>query len=128
MDTTSPQVGHAIGHVDHIPAEDLITDPKRQRRILIAMIVSLVAVIASVSGLNVAQQDLALDLGASQSQLLWVINGYTIALAALLLPIGAIGDRWGRKHILLAGLVVFALANVGAALSTTVARCCSSPE
>ena len=68
------------------------------------MIVSLVAVISSVSGLNVAQQDLALDLGASQSQLLWVINGYTIALAALLLPIGAIGDRWGRKHILLAGL------------------------
>ena len=78
-----------VGHVDHIPPEDLVTDPKRQRRILIAMIVSLVAVIASVSGLNVAQQDLALDLGASQSQLLWVINGYTIALAALLLPIGA---------------------------------------
>ena len=89
---------HHIEHVDHIPAEDLITDPKRQRWILIAMIVALVAVIASVSGLNVAQQDLALDLGASQSQLLWVINGYTIALAALLLPIGAIGDRWGRKH------------------------------
>jgi len=111
---------HHIEHVDHIPAEDLITDPKRQRWILIAMIVSLVAVISSVSGLNVAQQDLALDLGASQSQLLWVINGYTIALAALLLPIGAIGDRWGRKHILLAGLTVFALANVGAALSTTV--------
>ena len=119
MSTTSPQVGTQYQHVDHIPAEDLVTDPKRQRRILIAMIVSLVAVISSVSGLNVAQQDLALDLGASQSQLLWVINGYTIALAALLLPIGAIGDRWGRKHILLAGLVVFALANIGAALSTT---------
>ena len=61
---------HHIEHVDHIPAEDLITDPKRQRWILIAMIVSLVAVISSVSGLNVAQQDLALDLDASQSQLL----------------------------------------------------------
>ena len=124
MSTTSPPSDTTVGkhsdHVDHIPVEDLITDPKRQRWILIAMIVSLVAVISSVSGLNVAQQDLALDLGASQSQLLWVINGYTIALAALLLPIGAIGDRWGRKHILLAGLVVFALANVGAALSTTI--------
>ena len=90
------------------------------------MSIALVAVIASVSGLNVAQQDLALDLGASQGKLLWVINGYTMALAALLLPIGAIGDRWGRKPILLAGLVVFALANVVAALSTTP-RCCSSP-
>ncbi len=126
MATTSPHLEHTNrqptiqGHADHIPAEDLVTDGKRQRRILIAMIVSLIAVIASVSGLNVAQQDLAIDLGASQGQLLWVINGYTIALAALLLPIGAVGDRWGRKHILLAGLTVFALANIGAAMSTTV--------
>ena len=67
------------------------------------MCTALVAVVASVSGLNVAQQQLAVDLGASQSQLLWVINGYTIALAALLLPIGAIGDRFGRKKVLVSG-------------------------
>ena len=83
----------------------IVTDPRRQRQILIAMCTALIAVVASVSGLNVAQQDLALDLGASQSQLLWIINGYTMALAALLLPIGAIGDRWGRKPILVGGLV-----------------------
>ena len=77
------------------------------------MCTALIAVVASVSGLNVAQQHLALDLGASQSQLLWIINGYTMALAALLLPIGAIGDRWGRKPILLAGLALFVVANVG---------------
>ena len=64
------------------------------------MCLALVAVVASVSGLNVAQQALAIDLGASQSQVLWIINGYTLALAALLLPIGAIGDRWGRKPVL----------------------------
>jgi EmrB/QacA subfamily drug resistance transporter len=73
-----------------------------------------------VSGLNVAQQDLAIDLGAAQSQLLWVINGYTMALAALLLPVGAIGDRWGRKPILVGGLILFAAANVVAALAGTV--------
>ena len=89
----------------------IVTDPRRQRWILIAMCTALIAVVASVSGLNVAQQDLALDLGASQSQLLWIINGYTMALAALLLPIGAIGDRWGRKPVLVSGLVLFALAN-----------------
>lgn len=105
--------------LDTIAAEGVVTDPRRQRMILIAMCVSLVAVIASVSGLNVAQQDLAVDLGASQSTLLWIINGYTMVLAALLLPIGAIGDRFGRKQVLLIGLVVFALANVGASLATT---------
>jgi EmrB/QacA subfamily drug resistance transporter len=90
--------------------------------IMVAMCTALVAVIASVSGLNVAQQQLAADLGASQSQLLWVINGYTIALAALLMPIGAIGDRFGRKPVLLSGLTVFAVANILAALATSPAQ------
>jgi EmrB/QacA subfamily drug resistance transporter len=107
------------------PAPDgasVVTDTRRQRRILIAMCTALVAVIASVSGLNVAQQELALDLGASQGELLWIINGYTMALAALLLPIGAFGDRFGRKPILVGGLALFIGANVmaGLAASTTM--------
>ena len=103
-----------------IPHGEIVTDPRRQRRILIAMCTALIAVIASVSGLNVAQQDLALDLGATQGQLLWIINGYTMALAALLLPVGAIGDRWGRKPILLAGLVLFMGANTLAGFAGSV--------
>ena len=103
----------------HQAAETAVADPRQRRMILIAVITALVAVIASVSGLNVAQQQLAADLGATQSQLLWVINGYTIALAALLLPIGAIGDRFGRKHVLLGGLGVFAVANVLASIATS---------
>jgi MFS family permease len=106
-----------VALADH--QSELVTDPKRQRQILIAMCGALIAVVASVSGLNVAQQDLALDLGASQNQLLWIINGYTMALAALLLPIGALGDRLGRKPILLTGLVLFIAANVLGGLSTT---------
>jgi len=70
-------------------------------------------------GDNVAQQALTLDLGATQSQL-WVINGYTLTLAALLMPVGAIGDRWGRKPILLAGLVVFIVANVASGFAGSV--------
>lgn len=108
---------HGAELADH--DAELVTDPKRQRQILVAMCGALIAVVASVSGLNVAQQDLALDLGASQSQLLWIINGYTMALAALLLPIGALGDRLGRKPILLTGLVLFVTANVLGGLSTT---------
>jgi hypothetical protein len=44
-----------------------------------------------VTGLNVAQPHLALDLGASQSQVLWMINIYAISLASLLQPLGAVG-------------------------------------
>ncbi|MFC1429816.1 DHA2 family efflux MFS transporter permease subunit [Streptacidiphilus sp. N1-3] len=92
----------------------------RQRRsILIAVCIALMAVIASVSGLNVAQPDLATAFGASQSTVLWIINIYTVSLAALLLPLGAVGDRWGRKPVLLTGLTVFGLANVAAGLATS---------
>ena len=94
-------------------------DKRRQRNILIATCTALMAVMASVSGLNVAQQQLAIDLDASQGQILWIINGYTVALAALLMPIGAMGDRWGRKLVLLSGLAVFAAASLGAGLATT---------
>ena len=73
------------------------------------------AVIASVSGLNVAQTHLAVDFGASQTDVLWMINIYTLTLAALLLPLGALGDRLGRKPMLLAGLVVFGVASIAAA-------------
>lgn len=77
------------------------------------------AVIASVSGLNVAQPDLAVAFDASQSTILWIINIYTLSLAALLLPLGAVGDRWGRKPVLLTGLTVFGAASVVAGLATS---------
>ena len=102
------------------PAPTFITDPTRQRRVLIAMLTALIAVIASVSGLNVTQTQLAQDLGASQNEILWIINAYTLSLAALLMPIGAIGDRWGRKPVLLAGLAVFGGASLLAAVAQSV--------
>nr|WP_269327478.1 DHA2 family efflux MFS transporter permease subunit [Kineosporia mesophila] len=87
------------------------------RLILIAVSVALMAVIASVSGLNVAQNELSVAFGASQSGVLWIINIYTLALASLLLPLGAIGDRWGRRTMLLAGLVVFGIASAAGAVA-----------
>ncbi len=105
--------------IDPHTDDEAVDDARQRRLILITMCVALIAVIASVSGLNVAQQELAADLGATQSQLLWIINGYTLALAALLMPVGAIGDRWGRKPILLAGLALFAAANAASAFVNT---------
>jgi EmrB/QacA subfamily drug resistance transporter len=96
-----------------------IHDPGRRRLVLVAVCIALMAVIASVSGLNVAQPQVALALDASQSDVLWMINIYTVALAALLLPLGALGDRWGRRPVLLWGLLLFGLASAAAGLAPT---------
>jgi EmrB/QacA subfamily drug resistance transporter len=115
MPSSAPPTVH-----DPVEASVPALSPGRRRALLVSVLIALTAVVASVSGLNVAQGQLAADLGASQSQLLWIINGYTVALAALLLPVGAVGDRWGRKHVLVAGLVLFIAANVAAALAGSV--------
>jgi EmrB/QacA subfamily drug resistance transporter len=96
-------------------ADPTIQHPRQRRAILIAVCIALMAVIASVSGLNVAQPELAVEFDAAQSTVLWIINIYTISLAALL-PLGAIGDRWGRKPVLLAGLAVLGVASAAAGL------------
>ena len=101
------------------PGTVVISDPRRRRAVLWAVGAALMAVVASVSGLNVAQPHLAETFGASQAEVLWIINTYTLTLAALLLPLGAAGDRWGRRPVLLAGLAVFATANVAATLAPT---------
>lgn len=100
------------------PEDDAtVEDPRERRGILFAVCIALMAVIASVTGLNVAQPDLAVEFSASQGQVLWFINIYTVALAALLLPLGAAGDRWGRRPMLMAGLGLFGAANVAAGLA-----------
>jgi len=100
-------------------ADPTIRDPRQRRTILVGVCIALMAVIASVSGLNVAQPQVALAFDASQSDVLWMINIYTITLAALLLRLGAAGDRWGRTPVLIAGLVVFGVASAAAGLAPT---------
>ncbi|MGB3373988.1 MAG: MFS transporter [Microbacterium sp.] len=104
-------------HADEEDAAPVIDDPRRRRAILWAVCIALMSVVASVSGLNVAQPQLATTFDASQGQVLWIINTYTLTLAALLLPLGALGDRLGRKPVLIVGLAVFGIANVAAAIA-----------
>lgn len=96
-----------------------VPDAHQLRSILIAVSMALMAVIASVSGLNVAQTHIAVDLDTSQSTVLWIINIYTLVLSALLLPLGAVGDRSGRRPMLIAGLGIFGVASVVAGLAPT---------
>src|SRR5687768_2109849 len=89
---------------------------QRRNLILAAMCLALVMVISGVSMLNNALPLMAESLGLSQSRQQWVIDGYTVALAALLLPAGALGDRFGRRGAMLGGIVVF---GAGALLAAT---------
>ena len=68
-------------------------------------------VIAAMAALYTALPEIAADTGATQQQLTWVVDGYTLALACLVLFSGALGDRFGRRIMMVLGLVVFAIAS-----------------
>jgi EmrB/QacA subfamily drug resistance transporter len=87
----------------HLPAG-------RRRAVLAVVALALMMVVSAVSGLNVALPDLARATGASQTQLTWIVDAYTVVFAGLLLIAGALGDRYGRKGVLLTGLVLFGAA------------------
>src|SRR5215475_13839459 len=80
-------------------------------RILAVLVISLLVVVLDNTVLNVAMRTIAdpvHGLGASQAQLEWAINAYTLVFAGLLFTAGILGDRSGRRRVLTAGLILFA--------------------
>ncbi|MEU6034767.1 MFS transporter [Actinomadura sp. NPDC047616] len=70
---------------------------------------------------NVAFEDIGRDFaGESPADLSWVLNGYTIVFAALLVPLGRLADRYGRRTVLVAGLVVFTVASQACAAAPSL--------
>lgn len=69
-------------------------------------------VVAAMAALNTAIPEIAPDIEATSNQLTWLIDGYTLTLAALLLPAGALGDRYGRRLALVGGLIIFAIGSL----------------
>ncbi|MFE0421333.1 MFS transporter [Streptomyces sp. NPDC058953] len=80
----------------------------------------LLAVMANTS-LTVAAPDMIGDLGLSNTDLQWVIDGYTVPYAALMLVLGAVGDKYSRRGALVAGLLIFGAGAVAGTLSDTSA-------
>lgn len=78
--------------------------------ILAVVSLALMTVVSAVSGLNVALPDLARETGATQTEITWIVDAYTVVFAGLLLFAGALGDRFGRRLLLIAGLVVFGVS------------------
>jgi len=78
--------------------------------------VALATVVAAMSSLNVALPEIARTTHATQTELAWIIDAYSLVFASLLLPAGAFGDRYGRRLALLVGLSVF---GAGSAVAMT---------
>ncbi|HEY9314019.1 MFS transporter [Williamsia sp.] len=80
--------------------------------LIVVACAALSMVIAAMASLNTAIPEIAPEIGANSNQVTWLIDGYTLTIAALLLPAGAIGDRYGRREVLVGGLVVFAIGSL----------------
>jgi EmrB/QacA subfamily drug resistance transporter len=89
-------------------ADGQALDARRRKLVLAAMCLALATVVSAVSSLNVALPDLARDLHATQTQLQWIVDAYALVFSGMLLLAGALGDRIGRRPVLLAGLALFA--------------------
>ena len=95
--------------------------PPRIRPVLVLAVVLIAALAINVETtiVNVALPTLNSELGASTRGLQWIVDAYNLAFAALVLAGGTIGDKFGRRGTLIAGLIVFAASSVGAAMVTT---------
>ncbi|MFC9895593.1 MFS transporter [Nocardia sp. NPDC127579] len=82
-----------------------------QRWLLALSCLAVTLVIASMAALYTALPEIAAATGASQRQLTWIVDGYTLTLACLVLPAGALGDRFGRRKMLIGGLIAFSAAS-----------------
>lgn len=87
--------------------------------VLAVLVFSLLVIGFDTTILTVALPVLTDELGASTTELQWIVNMYVLLLAAFILAAGSLGDRFGRKKVLLIGLVVFGIASVIAGFSTT---------
>src|SRR5262245_15282254 len=84
-----------------------------------ALALAMLTIGLDMTVLTVALPTLAVDLNADNGALQWFSTAYTLALAAVMLPAGAVGDRYGRKKILLAALILFGAASLACAFATT---------
>lgn len=102
---------------------DLRTAPATDRRWagLAVLTASLLVVVMDMTILNVALPELTADLEAGPVAQLWIVDAYSLVLAGLLVPVAALGDRWGRRRLLLIGFTIFGAGSAAVLLADSAA-------
>jgi EmrB/QacA subfamily drug resistance transporter len=112
---------YAVAMAEHSTATVPEAIHRRRWAILAVLLLSLLVVVLDNSILNVAMKTIAqpspIGLGATQSSLEWAINSYTLVFAGLLFTAGLLGDRLGRKKVLLFGMLVFGAGSAASAMA-----------
>jgi EmrB/QacA subfamily drug resistance transporter len=99
------------------------TEPHPRRWVILPVLcLSVFLVVVDNTIVNVALPTLAEDLGASTSQLQWIVDAYSLVFAGLLLAAGSLGDRLGRKGTMQIGLALFGLTSVAASMADTAGQ------
>src|SRR6201996_1865972 len=97
-----------------------VTHSARRWWALIAIAASVLVVGLDLTVLNLALPTISVSLHATTGDLQWIVDSYSLVLAALILPAGLLGDRYGRKRLLLASLVLFGASSVACAYAGSV--------
>ncbi len=97
-------------------------DAREKVVVLFTMCFALAMAMLDNTVVNVALPTISRELGAGVSELQWIVDGYVLAFASLLLTGGILGDRYGRKRIFLGGLTLFTLASLACGMSQTTGQ------
>src|SRR5215831_17949773 len=117
--TTGPQ---AANGADTVTQANDVTRSARRWWALVAIAASVLVVGLDLTVLNLALPTMAVSLHASTGDLQWIVDSYSLVLAALILPAGLLGDRYGRKRMLVIALVLFGAASLACAYATSTAE------
>ncbi|WP_119343676.1 MFS transporter [Facilibium subflavum] len=86
---------------------------------LVAICLGFFMVIIDITVVNVALPSISRDLGGEISTLQWIVDGYALSFACLLLLVGNLADKYGAKRLFMMGLLLFTISSLGCALSST---------
>lgn len=106
----------------HLVSAPAPSDDRRRWATLIIVCFAQLMIVLDVTIVNVALPAIQHDLGFSQSNLTWVVNGFLVTFGSLLLLAGRLGDLLGRRRIFLSGLVVFTAASLLCGVASTQAE------
>ena len=116
MQTTTDTFHAPVDEFDSDELDGVAPDVYRRRWAILAVLCSSLMIVAIANtSLNVALPRMSEDLGMSNSAQQWVVDAYSLVFAGLLFTAGSLGDRWGRKRFLQAGIVIFGAASAFAA-------------